>query len=98
MGESFKDKPWWKPAFEVFSRVSAWVIVPIVGALILGKYLDGYYGTKPWIFLVLSCIGFLISSFGIVYTIRDYLRKMEANSSRLIGDQSEKREKNDKSK
>ena len=69
--------PWWKPAFEIFGRVSAWVVIPIVLALIIGKYLDAEYDTKPWIFLTLSLVGFLISSFGIVRTIRNYIQKIE---------------------
>ena len=71
------NEPWWKPAFEVFWRVSAFVVVPIVAALILGKYLDGLYGTRPWIFLGLSCVGFLISSFGIAYTVGQYMNQIE---------------------
>ena len=76
MEETPKNEPWWKPAFEVFGRVSVWAVVPIVAALIAGKWLDGRYGTRPWIFLGLSGIGFLISTFGIVYTIGKYLNKI----------------------
>lgn len=69
-----KKAAWWKPAIEVFGRVSVWVVVPIVGALIAGKMLDAHYGTRPWIFLGLSGIGFLVSSFGIVYIVTRYMR------------------------
>ena len=67
---------WWKPAFEIFGRISVWVVVPIVAALVVGKWLDARYGTSPWAFLSLSGIGFLISSFGIVYTAREYINKI----------------------
>ena len=69
--------PWWKPAVEIFGQVSVWVVVPIVAALILGKWLDARYGTSPWIFLCLSGIGFLISTFGIVLTLGKYVKKIE---------------------
>lgn len=76
MAENQTNEPWWKPGVEIFGRVSVWVVVPIVGALVVGKWLDGLYGTKPWIFLGLSGTGFLISSFGIVITVTKYIRKI----------------------
>lgn len=68
---------WWKPAFEVFGRVSVWVVVPIIAALILGKRMDEVYDTSPWLFLALSGAAFLISSFGIVHTVIRYVRNIE---------------------
>jgi len=81
MEESAKNKPWWKPAVEIFGRVSAWVVVPIVAALILGKWLDAEYGTRPWAFLSLSIVGFIISTFGIVYTISEYMKQIASSGS-----------------
>jgi hypothetical protein len=75
-----KNKLWWKPALAIFSEVSAWVVVPIILALIAGKYLDEKYQTRPWIFLGLTAFAFLISSFGIVQTIRKYIKKEENGS------------------
>ncbi len=77
MPEEKKNEQWWKLGLEIFSRVSAWVVVPIVLALIAGKKLDAHYGTSPWIFLGLSIVGFLISSFGIVRTITIYLSQIK---------------------
>lgn len=67
---------WWKPGVEIFSKVSGWIAVPIVLALISGKALDTHFGTKPWIFLGLTGIAFLISSFGIVRVISKYMKDM----------------------
>jgi F0F1-type ATP synthase assembly protein I len=72
-----KDGPWWKSGIEIFGRVSTWVVAPIVLALIAGKWLDGYFNTKPWIFLTLTGIAFLFSIFGIVRTVGTYLKKIE---------------------
>ncbi len=69
-----KNKLWWKPAVAVFGQVSGWIIVPLVLALILGKYLDGRFGTEPWLFIGLTCVGFLISSFGIVKVAFAHIR------------------------
>ena len=75
-----KKKIDWKPAFIIFSRVSAWIIVPIVLALIIGKALDKHYGTDPFIFLGFSVLGFLISSYGIVRVVGRYMKEIENNN------------------
>ena len=56
-----------------------WVVVPVVLALVTGKYLDGQYGTKPWLFLGFTGAAFLISTFGIVRTIAAYMKKITAD-------------------
>ena len=64
----------WKPAFQIFGQVSTWVVVPIVLALIFGKMLDKHYGTDPWIFLGLTSLAFLFSSYGIVRVVGKYMK------------------------
>ena len=71
-----KKKIDWKEAFDIFSRVSAWVVVPVVLALIAGKSLDKSFGTEPWIFLGLTGIAFLFSIFGIVQAVTKYIKKI----------------------
>jgi F0F1-type ATP synthase assembly protein I len=71
-----KKKIDWKPALLIFGRVSTWVIVPIVLSLVIGKALDTHYGSEPWIFLALTGIAFLFSIFGIVKTVKDYIKKL----------------------
>ncbi len=75
--ENDKKKLDWKPAFEVFSRVTTWVVVPIVLALIFGKMLDGYYGTEPVIFLIFAGIGFMFTCIGIVRVVKNYIKKLQ---------------------
>jgi len=79
MGQYPQNGPWWKPGLEIFGQVSAWIVVPIVAALVMGKYLDARYETKPWIFLGLSGLGFLVTLFGLVRTVRTCIRKIEKN-------------------
>ena len=67
----------WKPALEIFSQVSGWIAGPIILALIAGKALDTHFGTKPWIFLGLTAVAFLVSSFGIVRVVSDYMKRIE---------------------
>lgn len=72
-----KGKPWWEPAVEIFSQVSGWIAAPVVISLVLGKYLDSRFGTKPWIFLSLTCLAFIISIYGIVKVVGKYMKKIE---------------------
>ena len=69
--------PWWKPAVQIFSDVSTWIVVPIVLALIFGKMLDAHFGTKPIIFLSLAGLGFLTSIFGIFRVVKNYMKKLQ---------------------
>jgi F0F1-type ATP synthase assembly protein I len=69
--------PWWKEGVKLMSDVSTWVVVPIVGALVLGKFLDKRFGTEPVIFLVLAGLGFLITCYGIFKIVKDYMKKLE---------------------
>ncbi|MES2315441.1 MAG: AtpZ/AtpI family protein [Patescibacteria group bacterium] len=71
------NKPWWEPAVEIFSQVSGWIAGPIILALIAGKWLDSHFGTKPWIFLGLTGVAFIISIFGIIKVVSKYMKKIE---------------------
>ncbi|MBI5139061.1 AtpZ/AtpI family protein [Candidatus Nomurabacteria bacterium] len=77
-----KRELWWKPAVEIFTRVSGWIAAPVILALIVGKYLDGYFGTKPWIFISLTGFAFLISSFGIVREVSKYMKNIDRNNKK----------------
>lgn len=68
---------WWKPAVEVFTEVSAWIVVPIVSALAIGKSLDKYFNTKPWIFIFLAVLAFLFSSVKIFKIVKRYGEKLK---------------------
>jgi hypothetical protein len=69
--------PWWKPAMEILSEVSTWIVVPIVTALVAGKALDTHYGTKPVIFLALTGFGFLVTCFGMYRIVKNYIKKLQ---------------------
>jgi len=81
MGEIEKkpnsNGPWWKPAVELLSEVSTWIVVPIVCALIFGKMLDAHFGTKPRIFLIFAVIGFLVTCFGMFRIIKNYMKNLQ---------------------
>jgi F0F1-type ATP synthase assembly protein I len=64
-------------ALRIFGEVSAWVVAPIVLALILGKFLDRQFDTVPWIFLALTGLAFLVSIAGIWKILTKYIQAIE---------------------
>ena len=67
----------WTVAVGIFNQISVWIIVPIIVALVFGKMLDKHFGTKPVIFLVFACFGFLSSCVGIFRVVKDYTKKLK---------------------
>ena len=84
--EDQKNKTNWQEGFKIFSEVSTWVIIPIVLSLIFGKILDTHFGTKPWIFLGLTAIAFLISIGGIAKILGKYIKDIEKEKKNKNGD------------
>ncbi len=80
-----KSGPWWKPALKVFSQISGWIVVPLILALIIGKNLDTHFATQPWIFIVSTCVGFAVSTFGIVRTAYSYMEEIRKESEKSNG-------------
>ncbi len=70
-------KSFWVPALEIFSQVSSWIVGPIIFALIVGKYLDGRFDTKPWIFLGFTGMAFIVSAYGIVKVVSKYMKNIK---------------------
>ena len=73
------QKPNWVVGAQLFTEISGWIVGPIVIALIAGKWLDVKFGTEPWLFLALAALGFLVTIFGIVKVVRNYMRKIKEN-------------------
>lgn len=61
----------------VFAEVTGWIVVPIIGALFLGRYLDEKNDSAPWFYLGLTGVAFVISSLGIVIVASKYLRQID---------------------
>lgn len=67
----------WQPYLGLFVNLTGWLAGPIIIGLLIGRFLDGRYGIKPW--GTLSCIGvaFVISNIGIVKEARRMMRQLE---------------------
>lgn len=89
------EKAWWEPAMTVFAEVTGWIVVPIVAALFLGKYLDERHNSYPWYYLTLTGIAFIISTIGIIIVAGKYIRQIERESKgKKEKDQANERSRN----
>lgn len=75
-----KGDAWWQPSIVISTKIFAWIIIPILTALFLGKWLDNKWGTDPWIFLTLTILAFLVSSVNIVLIAIRFTKKIEAEA------------------
>ncbi len=61
----------------LFTRLSGWIVGPILIAVFVGKWLDKKYGTGPWLFLATVGVAFTISMIGIVQDTMKEIKKIE---------------------
>ncbi len=76
-GTNNNKVPYWKPAIKIFSAVSAWIVFPVILAVIFGKILDNHFNTKPVIFLFCTGVSFLLSCYGIFRVVKSYTKNLK---------------------
>ncbi len=57
---------WWKEYSGMMIDISGWLVVPVILGLLLGKWLDSRYQTKPWLTVVCVGVAFVITNVGII--------------------------------
>lgn len=73
---------WWKNSLLYFSKLSSWIILPIVFALVVGKYLDNHFKTGQLIFYISLGCGFVLSMIGLLKEARVYMKEIsQANDT-----------------
>lgn len=60
------DSDYNKTNFQIFGIISSWIVAPIVGALLLGSWLDEKYNHEIFFTLTLISVAFIITCVGIV--------------------------------
>ena len=81
-GTSVTGGAWWQGSVLAFGEISTWIVVPVVLALVVGKWLDAKYGTAPWLFIILAVFGFLITLFGIWRSVKRFAEKVKKEEKR----------------
>ncbi|MCR4279937.1 MAG: AtpZ/AtpI family protein [Candidatus Komeilibacteria bacterium] len=71
----------WQQALPLFVEASGWIVVPIVGAFLLGGWLDSRYERDNFYFLLVTAIAFVTSCAGLVKMGIRALREIEAKEA-----------------
>lgn len=66
---------WWKEYSGLIIDVSAWLVVPILLALFLGRSLDIRTGLQPLFTLVFIGIAFIFSMYGIIRKSKEIMER-----------------------
>lgn len=57
---------------KIFTKISAWIIGPVLVSALLGNYLDKKFNSAPWILGVGLALSFTISMVAIVRIAKKY--------------------------
>ena len=60
----------WRP-LTLITQLGVTMAVSIVGSLLLGLWIDGHFGAKPWATLVLALLGILGGSVAVYQMVAD---------------------------
>ena len=79
------DKYWWKPVMFFYAKTTSWIILPLVLATLVGKYVGRSVGSQS-LFFIFIMIGFLITCLGIYREIKQYKKSLdkEKNDNKSI--------------
>jgi F0F1-type ATP synthase assembly protein I len=58
-------------------QISGWLVGPLVVALFVGRWLDGHFGTKPWLFLISTGVAFVFTAIGIIKETKIIARRVD---------------------
>ena len=68
-----KKESWYKSEYlRIFTRISAWIVGPVLVSVIVGKYLDRKWDSSPWALGVALALSFTISMIAIVRIAKKY--------------------------
>lgn len=67
---------WWKPVMFFYVKTTSWIVLPLILAILVGKYVGKSAGSQ-FLFLVLMMAGFGITCFGIYREIKKYKKDLE---------------------
>ncbi|MDQ3075691.1 MAG: hypothetical protein M3Q34_00995 [bacterium] len=74
--EKSSDNAWLRPVMIFYAKVTSWIIVPLVIAVLLGKYASASLGSQV-LFFIAVIIGFLITCFGIYRELKEYKNTLD---------------------
>lgn len=69
---SIKSEYW-----RIFTKISAWIVVPVLISAFIGNYLDKKFNSAPWILGVALTISFTVSMIAIVKIATKYSKEQD---------------------
>lgn len=76
-----QENIWHRPLI-VFARISTWIVFPIVGSLLLGKWLDQKFSSGQTMFLILAGISIILTFIGIWIEMKAYIKQIEVEDKK----------------
>jgi len=71
------EAPWWRDGVIIFTKVSAYIAVPVILASYIGQFLDNKYNTSNLYFYISIAVAFLTTLYLIWKEMKIYKKKME---------------------
>lgn len=65
-----RNQKGWQKAVMVGSNISTSLAGLVGGGFLLGRYLDGHWGTKPWLTIILMLSGLVLGGSYLVITLK----------------------------
>jgi hypothetical protein len=72
---------WWQEPVSIFSRLSGWILLPLIIGTIFGRWLDRHYKSDPKWFLIVIGLAFVISMLGLVIQAKKEFKKISSIKS-----------------
>ena len=72
-----KEAPWWRDGVIIFTKVSAYIAVPIIMASYIGKLLDQKYNKNNLFFFIFITIAFISTIYLIWKEMKVYKKRIE---------------------
>lgn len=76
------DQAYQRLAMRIFADFSGSIAIPVVLAALLGKWLDGKYGTSPKLLMLCLALSFVLTAFIVVKKAKRYAKQYEALNTR----------------
>jgi F0F1-type ATP synthase assembly protein I len=74
---SIKSEYW-----KIFTKVSAWIVVPVLISAFIGNYLDKKFDSAPWILGFALAVSFTVSMVAIVKIVTKYSKEQDKKDDR----------------
>lgn len=75
MKEKEEKQSWWQEPLNIFSRLSGWILLPLILGTLIGRWLDNKYHSEPKWFLIVVGLAFIISMIGLIVQAKKEFKK-----------------------